>query len=372
VKRPVMLAWLMPSILTGCAGSESGTGAARVAPIERKAPGYALPRGPSEDHPAADLLEWAADNLRGWRSVFLEGGTAKSHEVDIDHDGRPELFVWSRGSMGMAGGAYLVFRFDDRGYRFIGDLASGPYRPLPLGTDGRPRIATYWRHNAEEGSILIYANDGRKFVCLSGEVVFSRDDGSEEPDERRFRELFGDYAFRQGHTLRFYHDDRRAPREVFTDMPAWISKHLWMGTRPAEVEARMKRHDIDIDRDGVAEVLVWSPGASKRAPVLCEAFRRADGGYVYLGCLRLGTYEVLAPTPDGKPRIASWFCLPEGWGSLVVYTFDAQGFLRLSSELLGPDDGKSREDEARLREVFAAGAFRRGERVDCPRLREPD
>ncbi|MCY3022663.1 MAG: hypothetical protein NTW87_27100 [Planctomycetota bacterium] len=109
----------------------------------------------------------------------------------MDHDGIAELFIYSLDYVGQACTPYLVFKRSGKQYRYVGCLDAGRYKVLPLGADGRSRIAVYTRLEPGVGSISVWTNNGKEFVMLADERVFGGDGGTEE-QYRRFREVFGD------------------------------------------------------------------------------------------------------------------------------------------------------------------------------------
>ncbi len=139
-------------------------------------------------------MQWAADYYDSSEPT-TNAPRLYTHDLDLNHDGTPELLVRSHWHTWHASAAYLVFERVGARYRFIGSIGMGIYRVLPLGNDGLPRLAVYTRRTTGEGGLAIFANDGTEFIVVSSEVIHTDDGGA---GERRFRELFGQDTYHLG------------------------------------------------------------------------------------------------------------------------------------------------------------------------------
>jgi len=190
---PLLVAVLAPSLGCGTAGI-----AARH-----------MPSGLEALHQNRPVLTGPSFEVDWVRSYFFDGSERsrsefriQTHELDIDHDGVAELWVWSRSNMGRSG-IYLVFRQSEGQYHYIGNLHAGIYKVLPLAGDGTPRVACYKHNIQDEGVLSIYTNNGNAFVVISSDELHMSDDGSDTLDKKKFREAFGHYAYRQGRVLEY-------------------------------------------------------------------------------------------------------------------------------------------------------------------------
>lgn len=144
------------------------------------------------DQEIDDIRQWAADNFSDGQNGDLDYWELKAFELDIDHDGIPEVFLTTPKLHGTGGGPHLVFRKDKLVYFYIGQLGGREQtmRVLPLGSDGTPRVMTFGGNGGSSGIASVWKNDGKRFVPVSTEVIRSGDSGTEE-GRKRFEELFG-------------------------------------------------------------------------------------------------------------------------------------------------------------------------------------
>ncbi len=157
---------------------------------------HAKPAGaggpPCGDGPTADPVP----EPRAWLPACLlaEPGAAASgskalHEfaMDIDHDGKPELFLGSQSERRGGVGPYHVFRGGENGYRQVGTVTIRPkfFKVLPLGTDGRPRVVRYLRSPKGDGVLDTLTLDETGFKIVSGEHLAMVAPGAE-----RIRDMF--------------------------------------------------------------------------------------------------------------------------------------------------------------------------------------
>ncbi|MCK5806004.1 MAG: hypothetical protein KAI66_24445 [Lentisphaeria bacterium] len=141
------------------------------------------------DEPINDIAQWATDNFGDGPNDYWQ---VEMFDLDIDHDGIPETFVTCPSLHGNGGGPHLVFRKHGDVYLYIGQLGGrkATMRVLPLGTDGLPRIRTFWNNGGGSGTTGIFTNNGERFILLSSEEIRSGDSGTEE-GRRRFETFFG-------------------------------------------------------------------------------------------------------------------------------------------------------------------------------------
>ncbi len=132
-----------------------------------------------------DPVQWTADNLADKPNADISH--VKTKGLDIDHDRCEELLVWDQAMMGQAGGPVLVFRKHGEAHKYIGEIGTLNAKVLPLGPDGKLRVAVYSRIRGRKGEILVFTNDGDRFVLLSKEPI----DGDTEEGKRRYEEIFG-------------------------------------------------------------------------------------------------------------------------------------------------------------------------------------
>jgi len=160
------------------------------------------PRAPAHYHvwkldetyeqPIADITQWAADNFSDGPCGEKNYWNLEMFELDLNHDEKPEVFVTTPRLHGTGGGPHLVFQKHTQGHVYIGQLGGRQHtmRVLPLGTDGLPRIMTFWNNGGGSGTASVWKNDGKRFIRVSSEVIRSGDSGTEE-GRKRFNELFG-------------------------------------------------------------------------------------------------------------------------------------------------------------------------------------
>lgn len=133
---------------------------------------------------------------RAWFPACLLGdpglasaGPSTLHEFveDIDHDGKPELFLGSLTERTGGGGPYHVFRRAETGYRQIGTLTIRPkmFKVLPLAADGRPRMTRYWRPAKGDGTLDTLTLDDTGFKVVSSEPL-----STVAPGAARLKEVF--------------------------------------------------------------------------------------------------------------------------------------------------------------------------------------
>lgn len=147
------------------------------------------------DKPISDVDQWAADNFSDAPDGETDYWKLQKFNLDIDHDGIPEVFVTSLRLHGNGGGPHLVFQKRGQSYYYIGQLPGRKHtmRVLPIGADGLPRVMTFSNSGEGSGVASVWKWDGKGFTRLSSEVIHSGDSGMEE-GRRRFEELFGKRA----------------------------------------------------------------------------------------------------------------------------------------------------------------------------------
>ena len=137
-------------------------------------------------------LDWATGYFQASRG---DGTHLARIELDLNHDGRDELFLGWAAARGRNGMPFLVFQRSDAGYLFLGELFFRQnlvgFKVLPLSDDNEIRFAQYWAHGGCEGTISIYTHDGNGFTIVDSEAICAGDSGTERGN-RRFREVFGD------------------------------------------------------------------------------------------------------------------------------------------------------------------------------------
>ncbi len=145
------------------------------------------------EQPISDIEQWAADNFGDGPGADKDYWKPELFTLDINHDGTDEVFLTTARLHGTGGGPHLVFKKHPQGYIYIGQLGGRQHtmRVLPLGSDGLPRIMTFWNHGGGSGTAAIWKNDGKRFIQVSSEIIHSGDSGTEE-GRRRFVELFGE------------------------------------------------------------------------------------------------------------------------------------------------------------------------------------
>ena len=142
--------------------------------------------------PIFDPDQWAADNFSDAPNAAKDCWRIERFELDIDHDGVPELFVTTPRLHGTGGGPHLVFQKRGRFYLYGGHLPGSKHtmRVLPADADGHPQIMTFSGAGGGRGAASVWKWEGRSFEEISSEVIRSGDSGTEE-GRRRFAELFG-------------------------------------------------------------------------------------------------------------------------------------------------------------------------------------
>jgi len=150
------------------------------------------------EQPITDIKQWAADNFSDGPNGEKDYWKPEMFQLDIDHDTIPEVFVTTPRLHGNGGGPHLVFRKHTQGHVYIGQLGGRQHtmRVLPLGSDGLPRIMTFWKNGGGSGTASVWKNDGKRFIRVSSEVIRSGDSGTEE-GRKRFDELFGEKSIEQ-------------------------------------------------------------------------------------------------------------------------------------------------------------------------------
>ena len=150
------------------------------------------------DKPISDPEQWAADNFSDKPNAAKDDWKIERFELDIDHDGLPELFLTTPRLHGNGGGPHLVFQKRGK-FHFYGGQLSGrtnTIRGVPVDADGPPRIMTFWNDGGGRGTASVWKWDGKVFQRISSEVIWSGDRGTEE-GRRRFDELFGKKGIEQ-------------------------------------------------------------------------------------------------------------------------------------------------------------------------------
>jgi hypothetical protein len=133
---------------------------------------------------------------------------------------------------------------------------------------------------------------------------------------------------------------------------------------PGADVAHMRTHELDLDHDGVNELLVWSRAMMGQAGGPYLAFRRGGDRYRYIGELGAGLYKVLPSGKGGRMRVAVYWRISAGEGILAILTNDGSRFIDLSTEKLRfPDGEEDSRASRRFRQVFGGGTFREGEPV---------
>jgi hypothetical protein len=175
MKQTVIFTMIATAILfCACARIDEGSSARDYYHVIKLGIGYSLP--------IDDPLQWSADNFSDNPGQSLE--PIKSIDVDIDHDGIMELFVWNKDLAGQAATTYLVFKKRDEKWRYIGDIEAGRYKVLPLGANKMPRIVVYQRFIAGEGIVVIYGNNGVAFFEIESWKI-------NEENRAKYIEYFG-------------------------------------------------------------------------------------------------------------------------------------------------------------------------------------
>ena len=113
-------------------------------------------------------------------------------ELDIDHDGVPELFVQCPLSRGNAGADHTIYRRSGDRYVFLGDLFFHPraFRVLEPTEEHAIRVMYYSRHSGTEGTVVTLGHDGERFEVLERETIYPGDGGT-ALGQARYTELFG-------------------------------------------------------------------------------------------------------------------------------------------------------------------------------------
>lgn len=150
------------------------------------------------DEPIADLDQWVADNFADEPNASVDFHKPERFELDLDHDGTPEVFLTSTRLHGTGGGPHLVFQRRGDEFRYAGQLPGRRHtiRVLPVGPDGHARVRTWWSGGAGYGIATLWKWDGRGFTQLSSEDIQAGDSGTEEGN-RRFEELFGELEIQE-------------------------------------------------------------------------------------------------------------------------------------------------------------------------------
>jgi hypothetical protein len=144
------------------------------------------------DKPIPDPEQWAADNFSDAPNAAKDDWKIERFELDLNHDGVPEVFLTTPRLHGTGGGTHLVFQKRGEFYFYGGQISGRKHtiRVLPVEADGRPRIMTFWSDGGGRGTASVWKWDGKAFQAISSEAIWSSDNGTEE-GRRRFEELFG-------------------------------------------------------------------------------------------------------------------------------------------------------------------------------------
>lgn len=143
-------------------------------------------------------------------------------------------------------------------------------------------------------------------------------------------------------------------RYVMTDPGAWALSHFAVSNGPEAAQpGTLREIPVDLDGDGVTELLIGSEVAKGNAGGEYFAFRHMLSGYLPIGSLFLHPDAFQVQTGSGagaKPRIMRYWRLgaDEGWLDSLVH--DGRDFVLLSREKVHPNG----PDRARLQQLFGA------------------
>jgi len=145
--------------------------------------------------PARAIQDPAAYAQRFFSAEF-DSPVLTLYYEDLDHDGVPEVFVYTIHHLGSAGTCpHLVFKHQGGGYVLLGQLVMHPiggYRILPLTEGGDPQLVTYERAGGAGGNLIWIAYRAGHFVKTRSEWIDRPGDGAPEATNRRWREVIGD------------------------------------------------------------------------------------------------------------------------------------------------------------------------------------
>ena len=134
------------------------------------------------------------------------------------------------------------------------------------------------------------------------------------------------------------------------DPALWVTRCVMESDGPCTEPTALVRFELDLDLDGVPELLLGCPAEMGNAGGMHHVFRTRGNVAEYLGALFLHprAIRVLPAEGDGKPRLVRYVRHGAGEGTLDTVVWDGDRFRVLRTETVHPQ-GK---DAQRLKELF--------------------